>query len=145
MEEAAEFHCGAHATISGLGSKPEFNDEHCVSLGLNPDNQERVLVVLRSGMRLSLRPSNLKPAELLPGSNVVIVGLTNAAQYNGKCGEVVSWQGERWIVDLESKERKSFRSENLVIMPERVASKKRPADAPEPEAKKIEDDRHQGL
>merc|ERR1719458_2511718 len=96
-------------------------------------------------MRLSLRPSNLKPGELLPGSQVVVVGLTNAAQYNGKCGEVVSWHGERWIVDLENKERKSFRSENLVIMPERVASKKRPADAPEPEAKKTEDDRRQGV
>jgi len=137
MEELAEFHCGVHATISGLGSKPELNDEHCVSLGLNPDNQERVLVVLRSGMRLSLRPSNLKAAELLPGSHVVVVGLTNAAQYNGKSGEVVSWHGERWIVDLDNKERKSFRSENLVIMPERVASRKRPADAPEPEAKKL--------
>eukprot|EP00971_Amphidinium_carterae_P075790 1497631-Amphidinium_carterae.1 len=27
-------------------------------------------------------------------------------QYNGQCGEVLSWQGDRWIVDLDSKERK---------------------------------------
>mmetsp|Transcript_112997 Transcript_112997/g.364830 ORF Transcript_112997/g.364830 Transcript_112997/m.364830 type:complete len:266 (-) Transcript_112997:83-880(-) len=128
---------GAHAQITGLAAKPELNDEYCVSRGPNPDNAERVTVVRRSGQQLSLRPANLKPAELLPGSHVAVVGLTGAAKYNGQLGEVVSWQGDRWIVDLESKERKSFRPDNLVIMPERVNARKRPTEEPEPEAKKL--------
>lgn len=124
-----------------MASKPELNNEFCVSKGPNPDNKERLLVLLRSGSQLSIKPVNLQPAELLPGSHVTVVGLANAAQYNGKQGEVLSWQGDRWIVDLDSatekKERKSFKSENLVIMPERVSAKKRPAEGPEPEAKKL--------
>mmetsp|Transcript_53005 Transcript_53005/g.106383 ORF Transcript_53005/g.106383 Transcript_53005/m.106383 type:complete len:266 (-) Transcript_53005:131-928(-) len=129
--------CGTHAQLTGLGAKPELNDDYCVSRGPNPDNAERLFVLLRSGAQLSIKPLNLKPAELLPGSHVTVVGLTNAAKYNGQKGEVLSWHGDRWIVDLESKERKSFRSENLVIMPERVNTRKRPTDEPEPEAKKL--------
>lgn len=134
-----DFPRGAHGQIVGLSSKPELNDDYCVSLGVNPDNTERVFVVTRTGAQMSIRPSNLKPAELLPGSRVTIVGLANAAHYNSQIGEVLSWQGERWIVDLESKEskeRKSFRSENLVMLPARVA-KKRAAAEPEPEAKRL--------
>lgn len=138
MAEGAElFPSGAHAQISGLASKPELNDEHCVSRGATPDNAERVTVLTRSGASLSIRPANLRPAELLPGTRVVVVGLANAAKYNGQLGEVLSWHGDRWIVDLESKERKSFRSENVVILPERVPSRKRPCEEPEPEAKKL--------
>jgi len=110
---------------------------YCVSRGSNPDNTERVTVITRNGSQLSIRPANLKPAELLPGSRVCVVGLTNAAQYNGQLGEVLSWQGERWIVDLDSKERKSFRSDNLVLVPAAVNSKKRPAEEPTVEAKRI--------
>merc|ERR1712176_841269 len=113
------------------------NDSYCVSRGANPDNAERLIVITRSGSQLSLRPSNLKPAELLPGSRVVVVGLTGAAQYNGQSGEVLSWQGDRWIVDLDSKERKSFRKDNLVILPARVTAKKRPTEGPQSEAKKL--------
>jgi len=136
MTDISDFPRGAHAQITGLASKPELNDEYCASLGPNPDNADRLLVVTKSGSRLSLRPSNLKPAELLPGSRVCMVGLEKAAQYNGKCGEVLSWDKDRWIVDLESKERKSFRAENLVIIPAAV-SKKRAAEAPQVEAKKV--------
>mmetsp|Transcript_5441 Transcript_5441/g.15119 ORF Transcript_5441/g.15119 Transcript_5441/m.15119 type:complete len:266 (-) Transcript_5441:73-870(-) len=128
---------GTHAQITGLGSKPELNDEYCVSRGPNPDSAERVKVVLKSGAQLSIKPLNLKPAELLPGSRVTVVGLTNAAKYNGQFGEVLSWHGDRWIVDLESKERKSFRADNLVIVPDRLNIRKRPTDEPEPEAKKL--------
>jgi hypothetical protein len=132
----ADFPAGTHGQITGLAAKPELNDEYCVSKGVNKDNPERLFVVTRTGAQISIRPSNLKPAELLPGSRVTMVGLANAAQYNGKVGEVLSWQGERWIVDLESKERKSFRSENLVLLPAKVAKRKAEA-APEPEAKKL--------
>lgn len=132
----ADFPAGAHGQITGLASKPELNDEYCVSKGANQDNPERLFVVTRTGAQISIRPSNLKPAELLPGSRVTMVGLANAAQYNGQVGEVLSWQGERWIVDLESKERKSFRSENLVLLPARVA-KRKAEEAPAPEAKKM--------
>merc|ERR1712187_841990 len=128
---------GTHAQITGLASKPELNDEYCVSLGVNPDNAERVKVVTRSGSQLSLRPANLKPAELLPGTRVCMVGLEKAAQYNGKLGEILSWQGDRWIVDLDSKERKSFKAENLVIVPAAVPSRKRPAEEPKVEAKRV--------
>lgn len=136
------FPAGAHAQITGLASKPTLNDEHCVSKGVNPDNAERLLVVTRTGAQLSLRPANLKPAELLPGSHVILVGLTNAAQFNGRNGEVVSWQGDRWIVDLDGpdpdkKERKSFKPDNLVIIPERVGKRKKEADAPEVEGSKL--------
>ncbi|CAE7869595.1 TUBA3, partial [Symbiodinium microadriaticum] len=58
---------------------------------------------------------------------------------NGKEGEVLSWHEDRWIVDMkdtEPKERKSFKPENLVIVPERV-TKKRKAEEPPPEEKKI--------
>mmetsp|Transcript_100121 Transcript_100121/g.311928 ORF Transcript_100121/g.311928 Transcript_100121/m.311928 type:complete len:266 (+) Transcript_100121:90-887(+) len=132
-----QFPSGTHAQITGLAAKPELNDDFCVSRGPNPDNAERLFVLLRSGARLSIRPANLRPAELLPGSRVTVVGLTNAAQYNGQIGEVLSWQGDRWIVDLESKERKSFRADNLVIMPARVNARKRPTEEPEPEVKKL--------
>jgi len=132
----ADFPSGTHGQITGLAAKPELNDEYCVSKGPNPDNPERLFVVTKTGAQISIRPSNLKPAELLPGSRVTMVGLANAAQYNGQVGEVLSWQGERWIVDLESKERKSFRSENLVLLPARVA-KRKAEEAPAPEAKKM--------
>lgn len=134
---------GAHAQLTGLAAKPELNDEYCVSLGVNPDNAERVNVVTAKALQLSIRPANLREAELLPGSRVVMVGLTNAAQYNGKFGEVLSWQGDRWIVDLDvqagkdTKERKSFRAENLVIVPAAVSSRKRPAEEAEVEVKKL--------
>mmetsp|Transcript_100232 Transcript_100232/g.283833 ORF Transcript_100232/g.283833 Transcript_100232/m.283833 type:complete len:273 (+) Transcript_100232:34-852(+) len=137
------FPCGAHAQICGLASKPQLNDEYCVSRGVNPENSERLNVLTKTGAQLSIRPSNLKCAELLPGSRVTVVGLNNAAKYNGQFGEVLSWQGDRWIVDLDSKdgkdskERKSFRSDNLVIMPQRVNARKRPTEEPEPEAKKV--------
>jgi len=141
MSECSDYVSGTHAQITGLASKPELNDEYCVSLGPNPDNAERVKVVTRSGAQLSLRPSNLKPAELLPGTRVCMVGLEKAAQYNGKFGEILSWQGDRWIVDLDSsgdkKERKSFKAENLVIVPAAVPSKKRPAEEPKVEAKRV--------
>lgn len=142
MSQVNDYPRGAHAQISGLAAKPELNDEYCVSLGPSPENPERVTVSTKTGAQLSLRPLNLKAAELLPGNRVVVHGLTNAARYNGQCGEVLSWQGDRWIVDLESstekKERKSFRSDNLVIVPALVSARKRPAqDTLEPEAKKI--------
>lgn len=95
-------------------------------------------VTTKTGAQLALKPLNLKPAELLPGNRVIVQGLTNAAKYNSQCGEILSWQGDRWIVDLENKERKSFKSENLVIIPERVSARKRPAEPEEaPEAKKV--------
>merc|ERR1712187_591490 len=128
---------GTHAQITGLASKPELNEEYCVSLGVDPKNGERVKVTTRSGAQLSLRPANLKPAELLPGTRVCMVGLEKAAQFNGKLGEGLSWQGDRWIVDLDSKERKSFKAEYLVIVPAAVPSRKRPAEEPKVEAKKV--------
>jgi len=135
-----QFPAGQAAKIFGLASKPELNDEYCVSKGVNPDNAERLLVVCKSGAQLSLKPTNLTIEELLPGSHVVVVGLTSAAgsKYNGKYGEVLSWHGDRWIVDMdgEPKERKSFKGENVVIVPERV-TKKRKVEEPEPEAKKV--------
>eukprot|EP00933_Yihiella_yeosuensis_P069349 TRINITY_DN7580_c2_g1_i2.p1 TRINITY_DN7580_c2_g1~~TRINITY_DN7580_c2_g1_i2.p1 ORF type:complete len:266 (+),score=50.63 TRINITY_DN7580_c2_g1_i2:67-864(+) len=136
-QEVSDFPSGAHAQIQGLASKPELNDEHCVSKGANPDNKERVLVVTRSGAQLSLKPANLKPAELLPGTPVVIVGLSSAAgsKFNGREGEVLSWHGDRWIVDL-SDARPSLKAENMVIIPQRV-TKKRPAEEPVVEAKKV--------
>jgi len=141
--EASDWPKGTHAQITGLASKPELNEEYCSSLGPSPGNAERVTVTLKSGIQMSLKPTNLKAAELLPGSQVVVQGLANAAKYNGKRGEVLSWQGERWIVDLDpaggaddKKERKSFRSENLVIVPEKV-SRKRKEEAPEVEVKKL--------
>eukprot|EP00427_Karlodinium_veneficum_P064743 CAMPEP_0169331952 /NCGR_PEP_ID=MMETSP1017-20121227/14459_1 /TAXON_ID=342587 /ORGANISM="Karlodinium micrum, Strain CCMP2283" /LENGTH=243 /DNA_ID=CAMNT_0009427059 /DNA_START=41 /DNA_END=769 /DNA_ORIENTATION=- len=138
MTEIADYPCGQHAQIIGLASKPELNDQYCVSRGVNPDNAERLNVLTRSGAFLSLKPANLKLAELLPGTRVCVAGMENATQYNGVCGEVLSWQGTRWIVDLanDSKERKSFRSDNLVILPA-VVSKKRASDEPESEAKKM--------
>lgn len=141
--DASDWPKGTHAQITGLASKPELNDEYCSSLGPSPGNAERVTVTTKTGAQLSLKPTNLKAAELLPGSQVVVQGLANAAQYNGQRGEVLSWQGERWIVDMAAgadgkKERKSFRAENLVILPELVNARKRQAqDAPEPEAKKL--------
>mmetsp|Transcript_9393 Transcript_9393/g.17011 ORF Transcript_9393/g.17011 Transcript_9393/m.17011 type:complete len:263 (-) Transcript_9393:53-841(-) len=133
----SDFPCGTHAQVTGLAAKPELNEQYVVSCGPNPDNPERVNVVTRTGATLSVRPGNLKPAELLPGTRVTIVGLANAQKYNGQCGEVLSWQGDRWIVDMDSKERKSFRSLNLVIIPAAVAAKKRPAEEPEVETKKL--------
>lgn len=130
------FPCGTPAQITGIAAKPELNDQYCVSRGSNPDNPERLNMLLRTGATISLRPANLKPAELLPGSRVAVVGLANAQQYNGQSGEVLSWQGDRWIVDLDSKERKSFRSDNLVILPVAV-SRKRPAEEAEVEVKKL--------
>lgn len=136
-----EFPLGQHAQICGLSSKPELNDQYCVSKGINPDNAERLLVVTSSGAQLSLKPTNLRVTELLPGSQVVVVGLTSASgsKLNGKSGEVLSWHGDRWIVDMndtEPKERKSFKPENVVIVPERV-TKKRKAEEPPPEEKKM--------
>lgn len=136
-DDFERFPLGAHAQITGLASKPELNEEYCVSKGPSKDNAERITVVTRAGAQLALKPINLKPAELLPGTRVVVLGLTNAAKYNGQEGEVHSWQGERWIVDLESKERKSFRSDNMVILPAKIVSRKRPAEEPQVEAKKI--------
>jgi len=118
--DVRDFPKGTHAQITALASKPELNEQYCSSQGPSPGNEERVTVTVRSGAQISLRPANLKPAELLPGSRVVVHGLTGAAKYNGQNGEVLSWQGDRWIVDLQNKERKSFRAENLVIMPELV-------------------------
>lgn len=141
--EVGDWPKGTHAQVIGLSSKPELNNEHCSSLGPSPGNPERVLVTTKSGAQLSLKPTNLKAAELLPGSQVVVQGLANAAQYNGRRGEVLSWHGERWIVDFDSKgdekkERKSFRAENLVIMPELVNTRKRQGpEVQEPEAKKL--------
>lgn len=86
---------------------------------------------------MSILPANLRLAELLPGCRVVVVGLTNATQYNAQCGDVLSWQGDRWIVELDSEELKSFRSGNLVILPEAVVSKKRKAEELEVETKKL--------
>jgi len=140
--EVSDWPKGTHAQVTGLASKPELNDAYCSSQGPSPGNPERVTVTTKTGAQLSLKPTNLKAAELLPGSQVVVQGLANAAQYNGKFGEVLSWHGERWIVDMEEpnkdgkKERKSFRSENLVIMPEKV-QRKRKVEEPEPEAKKL--------
>jgi len=136
-ESVDSYPCGAHAQVTGLASKPELNEQYCVSKGPNPDNAERLMVILKTGSQLSIRPVNLRPAELVPGSRVAVVGLVNAAKYNGQEGEIMSWQGDRWIVDLDSKERKSFRSTNLVILPERVNSRKRPSDEPVPEGKKL--------
>merc|ERR1719188_2874581 len=136
--EVSDFARGAHAQIIGLAAKPELNNEYCVSWGVSDKNPERVDVMTQSGARLALRPLNLKPAELLPGSRVGVHGLTNAAQYNGQRGEVHSWHGDRWIVDLDSKERKSFKSENLVLLPEMVSRKRAAAEQQEqPEAKKL--------
>uniref|UniRef100_A0A7S3GWH5 Uncharacterized protein n=1 Tax=Spumella elongata TaxID=89044 RepID=A0A7S3GWH5_9STRA len=136
--DVRDFPKGAHAQITALASKPELNEQYCSSQGPSPGNEERVTVTVRSGAQISLRPANLKPAELLPGSRVVVHGLTGAAKYNRQNGEVLSWQGDRWIVDLENKERKSFRAENLVIMPELVNTRKRAApEAEAPEAKKL--------
>lgn len=140
-QSVEEFPLGQHAQVCGLSAKPELNDEYCVSKGVNPDNSERLLVTLRSGNQLSLKPTNLRAAELLPGSLVCVVGLSSQAgsKLNGKEGEVLSWHGDLWIVDMkdtEPKERKSFKPENLVIVPERV-TKKRKAEEPPPEEKKI--------
>jgi len=68
-----------------------------------------------------------------------VVGLESAGaqKYNAQSGEVLSWQGDRWIVDLDGKERKSLRSGNLVILPAAVASRKRPAEEAVTEAKKV--------
>ncbi|CAE8613029.1 unnamed protein product [Polarella glacialis] len=138
--EVKDFAAGVHAQIKGLASKPELNDEYCVSRGVNPDNAERLLVITRSGAQLSLKPCNLAPAELLPGSHVVVVGLTSAAgsKFNGKYGEILSWHGDRWIVDLDTtpKSRPSLKPENIVIVPERI-TKKRVSEEPPPEAKKL--------
>lgn len=136
-----EFPLGQHAQICGLSSKPELNDQYCVSKGINPDNAERLLVITSKGAQLSLKPTNLRVTELLPGSQVVVVGLTSASgsKLNGKTGEVLSWHGDRWIIDMndtEPKERKSFKPENVVIVPERV-SKKRKVEEPPPEEKKM--------
>lgn len=140
MAEGIEaYPAGAHAQITGLASKPELNEAFCVSRGVNPDNPERLLVVEKSGSTLSLRPANLRPAELLPGTRVCIVGIAKAPQYNGRSGEVLSWHGDRWIVDLdgeEKKERKSFRSDNLVKLPEAVHVRRKRPRSPEPEVKK---------
>eukprot|EP00929_Paragymnodinium_shiwhaense_P011238 TRINITY_DN11674_c0_g1_i4.p2 TRINITY_DN11674_c0_g1~~TRINITY_DN11674_c0_g1_i4.p2 ORF type:complete len:176 (+),score=49.62 TRINITY_DN11674_c0_g1_i4:141-668(+) len=136
MTEVSDYPSGTHAQIMGLSAKPELNDQYCVSLGVS-ENPERLKVVTKTGSQLSLRPANLKPAELLSGGRVVVVGLVGAAKYNGSFGEVFSWQGDRWIVDLDSKERKSFKSANLVIVPAAIGGKKRAAeDAEQPEAKK---------
>eukprot|EP00928_Gymnodinium_smaydae_P025187 TRINITY_DN20140_c0_g1_i1.p1 TRINITY_DN20140_c0_g1~~TRINITY_DN20140_c0_g1_i1.p1 ORF type:complete len:264 (+),score=63.23 TRINITY_DN20140_c0_g1_i1:124-915(+) len=140
MADVSDFAKGTHAQITGLAAKPELNDEYCVSLGVSPENAERVTVVTKSGAKLALRPANLNAAELLPGSRVCMVGLQGAAQYNGQFGEVLSWDKERWIVDLDSKERKSFRAENLVIVPRAVASRKRPAEEPQVDAKRVKRD-----
>lgn len=131
-----DFPRGTHAQIFGLAGKPELNDQHCVSRGVNPDNPERISVITPDGKEISIRPANLRPAELLPGTRVLVVALVNAAQYNGQVGEILSWQGDRWIVDLESKERKSFRAENIVILPAPVHTRKR-ARSPTPEPEKI--------
>lgn len=141
MAEGIEaFPSGTSAQITGIAAKPELNEQYCVSRGANPDNPERLNVLIRTGATISIRPANLKPAELLPGSRVVVVGLANAQQYNGTSGEVLSWHGDRWIVDLEGKEekkeRKSFRADNLVILPANVA-RKRPAEEAQVEAKKL--------
>lgn len=141
--EVKDWPKGTHGQIQGLASKPELNEQYCSSLGPNPSNADRVLVTIKTGANLSLKPTNLTAAELLPGSQVVVQGLANAAQYNNQRGEVLSWQGDRWIVDMETKdkddkkERKSFKGENLVILPA-LAAKKRPAEnVEEPEAKKF--------
>mmetsp|Transcript_133184 Transcript_133184/g.385339 ORF Transcript_133184/g.385339 Transcript_133184/m.385339 type:complete len:272 (+) Transcript_133184:130-945(+) len=138
--EVSDFPRGAHAQITGLASKPELNEQHCASLGPSPGNAERVTVVTKTGAQLALKPLNLRLAELLPGSRVVVQGLTNAAKYNGQNGEVLSWHGDRWIVDLdgETKERKSFKAENLVILPAMLNTRKRSApEGEESEAKKV--------
>lgn len=135
--EVSDWPRGSHAQVTGLASKPELNDEYCSSFGQSPTNPERVLVQTKTGAQLSLKPVNLKPAELLPGSRVCVQGLTNAAKYNGQTGEVLSWQGDRWIVDMDNKERKSFKGENLVIMPQQVSRKRAAPEAAEPEAKKM--------
>eukprot|EP00438_Fugacium_kawagutii_P020183 Skav220559 [mRNA] locus=scaffold761:319730:323215:+ [translate_table: standard] len=101
-----EFPLGQHAQICGLSSKPELNDKYCVSKGINPDNAERLLVVTSTGAQLSLKPTNLRVTELLPGSQVVVVGLTSAGGSKP--------HGDRWIVDMndtEPKERKSQRAQ----------------------------------
>lgn len=142
MGEVSDFPGGTHAQIQGLVAKPELNDQYCVSRGVNPDNAERLNMLTRTGAIMSLRPSNLRRAELLPGTRVTVAGMEHAKQYDGSCGEVLSWEGSRWIVDLDAKgddkkERKSFRSDNLVIIPAAVASKKRPAEEAEVDAKKL--------
>lgn len=139
MSELADYPSGTHAQIFGLAAKPELNEQYAVSRGVNPENAERLNVATRSGATLSIRPSNLRPAELLPGTRVAVVGLESAAaqKYNSQEGEVLSWEGDRWIVDLSSKERKSFRSVNLVILPSAARLNKRKADEPEVEAKRV--------
>jgi len=135
--EVSDFPRGTHAQITGLAAKPELNNEYCVSWGVSDKNPERVNVMTQTGAQLALRPLNLKPAELLPGSRVAVHGLTNAAKYNGQRGEVLSWQGDRWIVDLDSKERKSFKAENLVLLPELVSRKRAAPEQEEPDAKRV--------
>lgn len=141
-EMASFFPPGKHARIHGL-SKVELNEQYVVSRGEKPDNPERVLVVLRDGKEIAIKHTNLEEAELLPGSRVVVVGIEKAPQYNGKVGEVLSWDKERWIVDMDQlvdgkKERKSFKADNLVILPDRVG--KRKAEQEVVEEKRVKDE-----
>ena len=127
-----EFPPGAHAQLFGLVAKPELNDLYVVSRGVNPENAERLTVATATGGTLSIRPANLRPAELLPGSRVAIVGLEGAAvqELNGQHGEVLSSDRDRWIVEVgNNKERKSLRSLNLVLLSAAVpANNKRQAE-----------------
>lgn len=131
MSEIEDFPCGAHGQLFGLAAKPELNEQYVVSHGKNPDNPERLQVVLATGSVLSIKPANLRPAELLPGARVAVVALESAAgsRLNGQRGEVHSWTADRWIVELgDAKERKSLRSSNLVMLPTALPPNKRKAD-----------------
>lgn len=54
-------------------------------------------------------------ADLVPGTRVVIVGLQNACQHNGKCGTLLDRSsGERWGVRLDHGALLSVRAVNII-------------------------------
>lgn len=96
--------------IHGLASKPEWNGKTGTIIMFNPEN-DRYQVKLGSDGVAALKPANV----ILPnGTRVKVSGLNSAAQYNGRWGQVESFDSSsgRYNVKMAGDKVLALKSDN---------------------------------
>ena len=103
-------------TLEGLSARADLNGERGTVISFNG---ERYGVELQVGEKILVKPANLA---LVPGAlinkEVTIEGLSARADLNGERGTVISFDGERYGVELQVGEKIRVKPANLALVPE---------------------------
>merc|ERR1712227_164103 len=96
--------------ITGLGSKPQLNGTEGIIVGWNLSNS-RYTVQNQFGEAMALQPKNV----VVPNGTRVMIQNLNAAQYNGKWGEVLEFAPVtgRYQVKIDKNQVLALKLENV--------------------------------